>query len=487
MTGPPTFSWPQKRPLSCGFFYLSGSAQSPGCCLGLCVVLASHLCRGRWRRSVCRRRIIFFLACVMQTPYRYFLVSTSRGQCYSTPWGLCVLVLICRQLRFFQTGSATTSATGRIWCLCDQCICHLPFTFPLLVPSSASASGPVVAEAFSPCLDTNTDLSLVRHLVEGVPGQSALCILVWDSPNNDKASSHALCVTWMTCDCIVPPRDTRHFGLKIKSDTLLQMGPRSFCRPASEVGAGLRPSIAWTDNEASKRRRVEMPGQTAVEIPVMWRRSMERGLPIGMNQTRCRSLKERLYIGPSRTQWEVGRALVARWHSSHQRITFGHMCVSFLFLVRRATFRIGGVPCSITSSDSRWYYAPVCDFHCRGSQAASCTPPGTRSFLLLPSNSSHRCGSSVLLFSEFWPTRTGTGLGPNLVWLVHVIFLSRPSADAPVSAVVVFVRIGQNSANSNILDRNPVDRLHSKGLEWGRVINIAIHTSGGRSDTSGPA
>jgi len=89
-----------------------------------------------------------------------------------------VRVWIFRKLRVSQTGLETTSETGRTWFLCSQCLCHLLFSFPLLVPSSASALGPVSAEAFGPCLDTNTDLSLVRHLAEGVPGQSALCILV---------------------------------------------------------------------------------------------------------------------------------------------------------------------------------------------------------------------------------------------------------------------------------------------------------------------
>ena len=203
-------------------------------------------------------------------------------------------VWICRQLRRSQTGSATTSATGRTWCLCAQCLFHLPFTFTQLVSSSAYASGPVLAEAFGPCLDTNTDLSLVRHLAEGVPGQSVLYVLVSDSLDYVRASSHALCVICMTCDCIASTRDTRHFGLKIKSNTLLQIRPRSFCRPASEVGAGLGPSITWKDNNASKVRRVEMPVETPVEIQVMRRRSMKRGLPIGPNQARCRSLKERL-------------------------------------------------------------------------------------------------------------------------------------------------------------------------------------------------
>jgi len=34
-------------------------------------------------------------------------------------------------------------------------------------------------------------------------------------------------------------------------------------------------------------------------------------------------------------------------------VSFGHVCVSFLFLVRRPSFQMCGVPCSITSQDSR--------------------------------------------------------------------------------------------------------------------------------------
>ena len=51
----------------------------------LCFVLASRLCSGRWRRSASRSLLFFFLARVMQTTYRYFLVSTRRGYPYSTP------------------------------------------------------------------------------------------------------------------------------------------------------------------------------------------------------------------------------------------------------------------------------------------------------------------------------------------------------------------------------------------------------------------
>jgi len=48
----------------------------------------------------------------------------------------------------------------------------------LTVLDSPLFGATTIAEAFGPCLDTNTDLSLVRHLAEEVPGQSALCILV---------------------------------------------------------------------------------------------------------------------------------------------------------------------------------------------------------------------------------------------------------------------------------------------------------------------
>jgi len=44
---------------------------------------------------------------------------------------------------------------------------------------------------------------------------------------------------------------------------------------------------------------------------------------------------------------------------------------------------------------ARWYHAPVCAVHCRGSQAASRTRQGTCSFLLLLADDSHSCGSSV--------------------------------------------------------------------------------------------
>jgi len=84
-------------------------------------------------------------------------------------------------------------------------------------------------------------------------------------------------------------------------------------------------------------------------------------------------------------------------------------------------------------------------------------PPGARPAVLGTRGvvtAGHERGSraapacTVLLFYEFWTTRIGTGLGPSVILLVHVIFLSRPLAARDFLAQAVLVCIGQDSSKS---------------------------------------